>query len=221
MVGVQNAHVVALLTRAPSAGGKSRLFHSLGISPDPALLSALLLDTLDGSAVPHARRVIAVTPSSACGEVRDLVGDIEVIAQPDGDLGERMRATMTTLFAAGASAVALIGSDLPHISGAPIEAAFDVLSRDAGALVLGPAWDGGYYLVAARRVPDIFSGIDWGGAHVLTQTVTAADLDGFRIHRVDVMRDVDTEDDLRRAVLGGRAPRTSAWLGRHVPRLLP
>jgi rSAM/selenodomain-associated transferase 1 len=220
MVGAQNTHVVAILTRAPSAGGKSRLFHSLGISPDPALLSALLLDTLDGSAVPHARPVIAVTPSSACGEVRDLVGDIEVMAQPEGDLGERMRATMSTLFAGGASAVVLIGSDLPHISGAPIEAAFDVLARDAGALVLGPAGDGGYYLVAGRRVPDIFNGIEWGSAHVLTQTIIAAELAGFRVERVEVLRDVDTEGDLRRAVAGGRAPRTSAWLRRHVSRHL-
>ena len=170
--------------------------------------------------MPHVRRVIAVTPASACAEVRELVGDTEVMAQPEGDLGERMRATMTTLFAGGASAVALIGSDLPHMSGAPIEAAFEVLSRDAGALVLGPAEDGGYYLVAARRVPYVFSGIDWGSAHVLAQTETAAELDGFRVQRLDVLGDVDTEDDLRRAVLGGRAPRTSAWLRRYVPRLL-
>jgi len=221
MVGAQNAHVLALLTRAPSSGGKTRLFSSLGIPPDPTLLSALLLDTLDGSAVPHVRRVIATTPAVACAEVGALVGNIEVMAQPDGDLGERMRATMTTLFAAGASAVALIGSDLPHMTGGPIEAAFDLLSRDAEALVLGPTEDGGYYLVAARRVPSIFSGIEWGSSHVLTQTETAAQRDGFRVHRLDVLRDVDNEEDLRRAVLGGRAPRTSAWLGRHVPRLLP
>jgi len=221
MVGAPNAHVLALLTRAPSAGGKTRLFQSLGISSDPTLLRALLLDTLEGSVVPQVRRVIAVTPASACAEVGELVGDTEVMAQPEGDLGERMRATMTTLFAGGASAVALIGSDLPHMSGAPIEAAFEVLSRDAGALVLGPAEDGGYYLVAARRVPDVFSGIEWGSAHVLAQTETAAELDGFRVQRVDVLGDVDTEDDLRRAVLGGRAPRTSAWLRRYVPRLLP
>ena len=221
MVGAPNAHVLALLTRAPSAGGKTRLFQSLGIPSDPTLLRALLLDTLEGSVVPHVRRVIAVTPASACTEVRELVGDAEVMAQPEGDLGERMRATMTTLFAGGASAVALIGSDLPHLSGVPIEAAFEVLSRDAGALVLGPAEDGGYYLVAARRVPGVFSGIEWGSAHVLAQTETAAELDGFRVERVDVLGDVDTEDDLRRAVLGGRAPRTSAWLRRYVPRLLP
>lgn len=220
MVGAPDAHVLALLTRAPSAGGKSRLFHSLGIPPDPSLLSALLLDTLDGSAVPHVRRVVAVTPASACAEVRALVGDTEVMPQPEGDLGERMRGTMTTLFGGGASAVALIGSDLPHVSGAPIETAFDLLSRDDRALVLGPAEDGGYYLVAARRVPDIFTGIEWGSARVLTQTETAAEADGFRIRRVDVLRDVDTEDDIRSMVLGGRAPRTTAWLRRHVPRLL-
>jgi glycosyltransferase A (GT-A) superfamily protein (DUF2064 family) len=106
------------------------------------------------------------------------------------------------------------------VSGGTIAAAFDLLSRDERALVLGPAEDGGYYLVAARRVPDVFTGIEWGSARVLAQTETAAELDGFRIRRVDVLRDVDTEDDMRSAVLGGRAPRTTAWLRRHVPRLL-
>src|SRR5688572_19212007 len=60
MVDVSQALVVAVLTRAPSSGGKSRLFRALGLAPDPALLSALLLDTLEGVTVPEVRRVVAV-----------------------------------------------------------------------------------------------------------------------------------------------------------------
>jgi uncharacterized protein len=212
MVGAAHPHVLAILTRAPSAGGKTRLFHSLGIAPDPALLSALLLDTLHGSAAPGVRPVVVVTPAGACAEVSAIVGEVEVMAQSEGDLGERMRATMITLFAQGASVVGLLGSDIPHVSGASIASAFDLVSRDAGALVLGPAEDGGYYLVVARRVPDIFTGIDWGGSRVLAQTRTAARRDGFRVECLDTLADVDTSEDLRRVALLGRTPRTAAWL---------
>jgi rSAM/selenodomain-associated transferase 1 len=218
MVGAADANVLALLTRAPSAGGKTRLFRSLGIAPDPALLEALLLDTLDGAAAPGVRRVVAVTPASACPGVDAILGDVEVMAQGEGDLGARMRAAMAALFAGGASAVALIGSDLPHVSSALVAAAFDLVSREPDTLVLGPAADGGYYLVAARRLPNIFDGIEWGTDRVLAQTESAARRAGFHVKRVDVLTDVDTEVDLRRAVLSGRAHRTAAWLRAHDGR---
>ena len=223
MVDAADAPVLAVLTRAPSSRGKTRLFASLGLPPDPSLLAALLLDTLDGAAVPGVRRVVAVTPASACGEVREIVGavagEVEVIAQPDGDLGERMRATMTTLFARGAPAVALMGSDVPHIAAAAIAEALALVARDPGALALGPSADGGYYLIAAQRLPDVFSGITWGSEHVLAQTKRAAAAHHFRVHLLVTLADVDTAEDLRGAARSGRAPRTVAWLGSLPPTL--
>ena len=67
--------ILAILTRAPSSGGKSRLFQALGMQPDVELLRCLLLDTLDGATLPALRRVIAVTPGSACDEIREIIGD--------------------------------------------------------------------------------------------------------------------------------------------------
>lgn len=220
MVDAADTPVVAVLTRAPSSGGKTRLFASLGLPADPALLSALLLDTLDGAAAPGVRRVVAVTPADGCDEVRRIVGDVGVMPQPDGTLGERMRAVMAALFARGAPAVALIGSDLPHITSATVAEAFALAARDPDALVLGPAADGGYYLIAARRLPDVFSGIDWGSARVRLQTEQAAVANGFTVHHLQTMSDVDTSDDLRRAAASGLARRTAAWLlatGYHLP----
>ena len=75
MVDAADAPVLAVLTRAPSSRGKTRLFASLGVPPDPSLLAALLLDTLDGAAAAGVRRVVAVTPASACDAVREIVGD--------------------------------------------------------------------------------------------------------------------------------------------------
>ena len=219
MVDVADAPVVAVLTRAPSSKGKTRLFASLGVSPDPSLLAALLLDTLDGVTVPGVRRVVAVTPASTCDEVRDIVGDVEVIAQSEGDLGDRMCATMTALFARGASAVVLIGSDLPHIPASTIVDACALVAKDPDALVLGPAADGGYYLIAARRVPDVFSGITWGSEHVLAQTERAAAEGRLRVHHLQTLADVDTAGDLHGAAHSGRAPRTAAWFGAYAVRL--
>ena len=212
MVGAAGAPVFAVLTRAPSSGGKTRLFASLGVPPDSGLLTALLLDTLDGGAVPGVRRVVAVTPASACDEIRTIVGDAEVISQVDGDLGERMRSTMAALFADGAPAVVLVGSDLPHITPAVIAEACERVRQEPQALVLGPASDGGYYLIGASRVPEIFSGITWGGPDVLAQTRRAAVADGCRVSLLPTMTDVDDAGALRGAARSGQAPRTAAWL---------
>jgi rSAM/selenodomain-associated transferase 1 len=216
MVDASSPPVVAILTRAPSSGGKTRLFASLGRTPDPALLSALLLDTVDGAAAPGVRRVIAVTPTRACSEVRHLVPDVEVVPQPDGDLGERMRGVMSALFEAGAPAVAMIGSDVPHVAPAIVAEALALVARDRDLLVVGPAADGGYYLIAASRLPNVFSGIEWGSARVLEQTEHAAGRDGMQVRRVARLSDVDTAGDLRRACASGRAQRCAAWLSAQV-----
>jgi len=220
MVDTAGAPVLAILTRAPSSGGKTRLFASLGIPPDLTLLAALFLDTFNGGVASAERLVVAVTPASACDEIKELVdGDTEVFGQVEGDLGARMRATMTALFERGAGAVVLIGSDLPHITPAVITEAYERVMEDSDTLVLGPASDGGYYLIASRRVPDVFLGITWGSGQVLTQTTRAAVADGYRVHLLPTMTDVDTPDDLCELAKSGQAPRTAAWLDAQAGRI--
>ena len=209
MVGESGPVVVAVLTRAPSSGGKSRLFAALGRPPDSSLLSALLLDTLDGATLDGTSRAVVVEPAEACDDVRVLVpGDVRVIAQAGGTLGDRMRGTMASLLAGGAKAVILIGSDLPDITPKTTELAVQHLARDPRSLVLGPSADGGYYLIGATCVPDVFDGIEWGGPLVLAQTRAAAADRGLRVHLLEPLRDVDTKDDLMRVA----APRTRAWI---------
>jgi len=217
--------VVAVLTRAPSAGGKSRLFAELGTPPDPALLAALLLDTLDaldvsrlpsGAAGDHVTHVVAVEPASACDEVRALVArDVLVIPQPDGTLGDRMGGVMRELLDGGARAVALIGSDLPTLKATQLTRAFALLNDDPQSVVIGPADDGGYYLIAARHVPDLFRNIEWGSRGVLEQTRAAAACCGTRLHLVDSIGDVDTVSDLITCVSDGRTD-TAAGLARRT-----
>ena len=213
MVDVADADVVAVLTRAPTSGGKSRLFAALGRPFDPALLRALLLDTVDGVATPGVAVVVAVTPPDACHEIVRLQTEVahvlHVVPQPEGDLGARMAGTMRELFAAGARRVLLVGSDLPSIAPTLIRAAFDLLDRDPAALVLGPAADGGYYLIGATGVPPVFDGIEWGSGAVLAQTRAAAERAGLHVNVIDTLADVDTVADLQR--LAGSPSRTGAW----------
>jgi rSAM/selenodomain-associated transferase 1 len=213
VVDVAGAQIVAVLTRAPSRGGKSRLFAGLGIAPDAALLTALLLDTLDATTaaagtVPELRRVVAVEPPDACGDVAALVGaDVDVMPQAAGTLGDRMHALMHALFARGAHAVVIIGSDLPDLPAETIARAFTLLA-DRDTLVIGPATDGGYYLIGATRVPAVWDGMMWGTPSVLSQTLEAAAHDGLRVALLDPLSDVDTLADLRRVT----AARTREWI---------
>jgi rSAM/selenodomain-associated transferase 1 len=217
MVDVAQADVVAVLTRAPSAGGKSRLFRALGRLPDAALLRALLLDTIDGARAPGSALVVAVAPGDGCGEVAALVPDATVVPQGNGSLGERMRDTMAWIFQGGARRVALIGSDLPEIGGDTIATAFSLLGEDPDALVLGPARDGGYYLIGASRVPPVFDGIEWGSDRVFAQTRDEAARSGLHLRLVEALSDVDTVEDLRRLGRSPRAVRTAAWVSRNLP----
>ena len=213
MVDLANAAAVALLTRAPSAGGKSRLFAALRRPPDPALLAALLLDTLEAAAHPGVPVVVFVEPADRCDEVRALAAGTAVMPQAPGTLGERMAAAMAALFGAGARAVALVGSDIPDLPPDAVAPAFAARVRDPQAVVLGPARDGGYYLVAATRVPPLFDGIAWGTDQVFEQTLALAAARGVRIELTGVAADVDSPDELWRVA----AARTRAWADRHRP----
>lgn len=215
MVDLANADVVAVLTRAPGHGGKSRLFGALGIAPDEALLTALLLDTIDGVAGAGVRTVVAVTPPAAVDALAAALAPLPVIGQTSGSLGERMRNTMQGLFDAGARRVALVGSDLPTITPNQIAQAFSALDRDPVSLVLGPAGDGGYYLIAAAQVPPVFDRIGWGSPSVLAETRASAVRAGLAVQEIDALRDVDTPADLRQVIVRAPQSRTAAWARRH------
>jgi rSAM/selenodomain-associated transferase 1 len=208
MVGESGPVVVAVLTRAPARGGKSRLFAALGQPPDPELLAALLLDTLDGVRLGGTMPIVFVEPGDACDEVRPLLpSDVRVRPQRGESLGDRMRLTMDDLFADGASIVVLVGSDLPDITPSSIANAIARLRNDPASLVLGPARDGGYYLIAATATPDVFDGIEWSSPRVLEQTRAAASRYGLRVHLLEPLGDVDTAEDLQSV----RARRTRSW----------
>ena len=91
--------------------------------------------------------------------------------------------------------VILVGSDCPAIDRPVLSRAVRWLQQ--ADVVIGPAADGGYYLLGARRVdPGLFRGIDWGSERVLAQTEAQLAQAGYRWRRLETLRDIDRPEDL-------------------------
>ena len=128
-----------------------------------------------------------------------------------------MRNAFERLFAAGYSTVVMIGSDLPSLPSSHLAQAFQYLRDRPDALVIGPASDGGYYLIGLRRLwPALFTSIPWSTADVLKTTTSIAETCGLTVSLVSPWHDVDTVDDLRRVLRDPHgATRTRAWATAH------
>jgi rSAM/selenodomain-associated transferase 1 len=123
------------------------------------------------------------------------------VCQGEGSLGVRLRRQVERARREAARAVLLIGSDLPRISAADLLSGFDALRH--GSLVLGPAADGGYWLLGLSprlRAPRLFAGaggcIPWGSAAVLGRTLEAAAAEGLSPVLLAEGQDLDTPADL-------------------------
>jgi len=115
--------------------------------------------------------------------------------QLGGDLGARMENGFAGAFRSGAEKVVLVGTDCPGITTTILRSAFNLLGLFD--LVLGPARDGGYYLIGLRRqAPELFRDVPWGTATVAARTLEAATELGLRAVTVDPLVDVDRPEDL-------------------------
>lgn len=124
-----------------------------------------------------------------------LGSNITYRQQSEGDLGRRMMSAFEISFAAGMSGAIIIGTDCPNLNGKLIDEAFQLLSHND--LVLGPAADGGYYLIGLRRLfPELFVGIDWGTSQVRQQTVEIAAKLNLAIAYLPILNDIDRPEDL-------------------------
>jgi rSAM/selenodomain-associated transferase 1 len=117
--------------------------------------------------------------------------------QGNGDLGERLRLAFRDSFAAGVKRVVLVGSDCPDITAEDVQSAWNALENND--LVLGPAQDGGYWLIGLRtEQPTLFKNISWSGDMVLQQTITKAKSIDLSTQLLRELADIDTIEDLRR-----------------------
>jgi rSAM/selenodomain-associated transferase 1 len=155
---------------------------------------AFLLDTLSRLAGVPARRVLVFAPPSSAADFAALAGaDWSLVPQAEGDLGRRLERFISEQLAAGVEQVVVVGTDSPTLPVAYVEEAFGLLHR--ADVVLGPATDGGYYLLGCGpRLPPLFDGIDWSTDRVLAQTVERLGEHSWRLTLLPPWYDVDTPE---------------------------
>ena len=129
--------------------------------------------------------------------------------QGEGDLGQRMLdACRRALARPGVARVMLVGSDCPFIDSDVLQQGLDWL-QDGVDLVLGPACDGGYYLIGmSRPLPAVFDNITWGGPDVLSQTLARAAASGLECRLLKELPDIDFPADIPKLYIW----RDYAWL---------
>jgi uncharacterized protein len=210
-----------VMVRAPIRGRvKSRMALSLDEEIVLDLYRAFVLDTLATASALLIPVVVCFEPADATDEVARWLGDgFTYLAQKGEDLGQRMENAFRHLFSEGYQCAVLVGSDTPDLPEELIREAFVSLKqKDA---VIGPARDGGYYLIGFkgdRLLPEVFQDIPWGEDCVFPRT-----MDFFRKHLYDVhilaeWHDMDRVEDLGH-LMGktGQGPgeRTRDCLARH------
>ena len=124
-----------------------------------------------------------------------LGSDLIYHPQGEGDLGTRMGQAFKTAFSSGIDSAIIIGTDCPSLNADLIAEAFQKL--DQNDLVLGPATDGGYYLIGLRRlIPELFVGINWGTSEVYQKTVQIANNLKLSVANLTFLSDIDRPEDL-------------------------
>jgi rSAM/selenodomain-associated transferase 1 len=186
-----------IFARAPRLGAvKTRLAADVGAAAALAAYRALGARVVGAvHDLPACDVVVAFTPADGREELEAwLPGSVVYEPQVGGDLGARMAGAIARRHAAGATRVVVIGTDCPGVDAGVVEAAFARL--DTADVVLGPALDGGYYLVGVRRpTPEIFMEVPWSAPDTLAVTIERARAAGLTVALLDPLRDIDTGAD--------------------------
>ncbi len=194
---------LGIFVKAPIPGRvKTRLAEDIGSSEAADVSRRLGRQVVGATAGSGHRTIVWFTPAREAAFVREWLhglGPIEFRPQVGATLGARLSHAVTRQFDEGARRVLIIGSDCPGVGRRLIAEAFTALGKYD--LVLGPARDGGYYLIGLRAPqPTLFRGISWSTGAVTIETRTRACSLGLSCRLLRPLRDVDTARDAR--VLG-------------------
>lgn len=216
-----------VFTRYPEPGrAKTRLIPVLGPAGAAELQRRMTVHVLKQVEILVARRTHGVRDAGGVGspgqvdalacqpvavEIRFEGGDADRMVrwlgpqwtyrpQGEGDIGARMARALAEAVAEGVPAAVLIGTDIPDLSTTILAEAFQRLADHE--IVIGPAADGGYYLIGIRREryvelsPLLFQGIAWGGENVLRDTRSVLSSAQVKVHLLPTLQDIDRPEDL-------------------------
>ena len=194
------AHLL-VFAREPVLGRvKTRLAAGIGAEAALAVYRELLTLTVTAVAAAQIPATVwlAETPAPPADPAlpRPEWPDLPWRVQPTADsLGARMSHAFAEAFAAGPSRVVIIGTDCPELSAELLHRAFDELTTHD--LVLGPAHDGGYYLLGMNKLqPALFDNKSWSTATVLADTLADAARLNLRVAQLPTLHDIDSVEDL-------------------------
>lgn len=197
------SRIVLVFVREPVAGTvKTRLAAEIGAAAALEVYRTLARRAVEAarSLLPAVQLRVLFTPRRGEAAVRQWLGlPAGYRFQGSGSLGDRLHRGFSDAFCEGFREVVVIGSDLPGMGGATLAAGFSGL-RDSGASI-GPAADGGYYLLGLNRlVPGIFRDIPWSSAAVFGDTIERLRAGGVEPALLPMMQDVDVASDLPREI---------------------
>jgi uncharacterized protein len=201
-----------VMAKKPGENAKTRLAIALDQETRTALAAAFITDKARVLSALSAQARIVVAPPDSPEVLRPLVGShLSLRAQHGSDLGERLCYAAAEAFAEGAAWVALVDADTPTLPPAYLQEAMASLQKGT-EIVLGPARDGGYYLIGMRRLHrDLFEGIAWSTSSVFADTV--AKLGARSLHVLPEWYDIDTPVELAilRTELASMTPDTPGY----------
>jgi len=189
-----------VFARVPKPGtNKTRLIPALGAEKAAELYRQFVGGTLRQArqwmSGGGGRVTVCYTGGSMSEAQTELGPDLHHTPQIESGLGERLQFATRAAFAAGAARVVVIGTDCPALTAADLQRAFQQLEHHD--VVLGPALDGGYYMIGLRADhPNLFDGIDWSTAVVFEPTRQRAQAMNLQIHVLRPLSDVDHPEDL-------------------------
>jgi rSAM/selenodomain-associated transferase 1 len=209
----QLANALLVMAKRPMPGqSKTRLVPPLSHAQAAALYECFLRDSLElMRQVPDAWPVVAYTPGQAEAYFAALAPDFDLWPQQGHGLSARLDNELTHYLDLGYQSVVAMDSDSPTLPLACLVAAFEALARP-NDVVLGPADDGGYYLIGLKQpAPRLLRQVRMSTSNVLHDTLALARQEGLRVELLSAWYDVDDRQSLARlaAELRQAAPDTA------------
>jgi hypothetical protein len=220
--GTENSDLaIAVMVKPPLPGSvKTRLTPPLAPAEAAGLYRVFIADiftTLEGLEAPAARLAlfVAAAPPAGPADFQGLVpSGVGFFLQQGAGLGDRIYSVFKGLEERGYARAIVIGSDSPDMPSRLICEACSALSDPEGDIVLGPAEDGGYYLIGASLPIEevLFRDIPWSGPTVLEETLKRARKAGLALRLLETWHDIDRPADLAFLLGGQGAPKSRAFL---------
>jgi rSAM/selenodomain-associated transferase 1 len=204
---IHNSSIIIFIKYPGQERVKTRLSLDLGKTITEELYKNFVFDLLKTLENINIVKHIYFTPNSAQDQMISWLGTgYDYIPQNGKNLGERMKNAFINEFKQGGKKVIIIGSDIPDLPPDLIMNAF--LSLKKNDAVIGPTYDGGYYLLGFIRekfLQEVFKEISWSTENVFDQTMNIFKKNNYRVHILRKWRDIDTIEDVKKLITRNRS----------------